>query len=179
MTKNVLVISTTFRTGGNSDTLADEFIKGAESQGHYVEKISLREKQIGFCKGCLSCQKTGKCVIKDDAAAIVEKMRQSDVIVFATPIYYYEMSGQLKTLLDRANPLYPSDYKFRDIYFLASAADTDSHAFDYAAGGIRGWISCFPKAVLKETVFGAGVTDAGDIKGTPAAGQAYKAGCRI
>lgn len=81
MTKNVLVISTSMRKGGNSDTLADSFAKGAERQGNTVEKISLAGKKIGFCIGCLSCQKTQKCVLKDDAAEIVEKMKNADVIV--------------------------------------------------------------------------------------------------
>ena len=92
--------------------LAEAFIDGARQAGHEVEKVSLKDKTIGFCKGCLACQKTGSCVIRDDAGAIVEKMMHSDVLVFATPIYYYEMSGQMKTLLDRANPLYTADYAF-------------------------------------------------------------------
>ena len=54
-------------------------------------------------------------------------MHDADVIAFATPIYYYEMCGQLKTLLDRANPLYPSDYRFRDIYMLTSAAENEEY----------------------------------------------------
>lgn len=74
---------------------------GARRAGHEVEKVSLKDKTIGFCKGCLACQKTGSCVIRDDAGAIVEKMLHADVLVFATPIYYYEMSGQMKTMLDR------------------------------------------------------------------------------
>lgn len=73
-------------------------------------KNNNQRKNIRFCKGCLACQKTQHCVINDDAPAIVAKMHDADVIVFATPIYYYEMCGQLKTLLDRANPLYSSDY---------------------------------------------------------------------
>ena len=156
MTKNVLIISTSLRKGGNSDTLADNFAKGAAEKGHHVEKISLLHKQIAFCRGCLSCQKTEKCVIKDDANEIVEKMKNADVLVFATPVYYYEMSGQMKTLLDRANPLFPSDYKFRDIYLLASSAEDDKSAMDGAINGLGGWIACFPKTSLKGVVYGIG-----------------------
>ena len=76
--------------------------------------------------------KTGHCVLKDDVAGIMAKVKESEVVVFATPIYYYEMCGQMKTLLDRLNPLYESDYKFRDIYMLATAADDDAHAIDKA-----------------------------------------------
>lgn len=133
--KKVLVLSSSLRKGSNSETLAQEFAKGAAEAGNKVEFESLRGKKIGFCMGCLACQKKGKCVIKDDAPAITKKMESADVIVFATPIYYYEMSGQLKTMLDRANSLYASDYKFREIYLLTSAADTDAKAMNIAKRG--------------------------------------------
>lgn len=112
MTKKVLVISTSLRNQSNSEILADSFIEGAEAAGNVVEKLSLKDKKIDFCKGCLACQELHKCVIEDDAVAIAEKMKQADVIAYASPIYYYEMSGQMKTLLDRANSLYPSNYAF-------------------------------------------------------------------
>ena len=104
MAKNILILSASLRAGSNSETLANAFADGARAAGHTVEIVSLRGKQIAFCRGCLACQTLGKCVIDDDAVAITEKMQHADVIVFATPIYYYEMSGQLKTMLDRANP---------------------------------------------------------------------------
>ena len=116
MSKNILVISTSPRKGGNSDCLADEFVRGAREAGNQVEKVTLYDKTIGFCKGCLSCQNTQHCIIHDDAETIAQKMLTADVIAFATPIYYYGMCGQMKTMLDRANPLFPSDYQFRDIY---------------------------------------------------------------
>lgn len=94
----VLVISTSLRAKSNSDILTEKLIEGAKASGHDVEHISLKGKSIGFCIGCLSCQKTQKCVIKDDAVEIAEKVKNADTIVFATPIYYYEMSGQMKTL---------------------------------------------------------------------------------
>lgn len=176
MSKNVLVISSTLRKGGNSEALAQEFAKGAKDAGHNVEFITLQDKEIKFCKGCLACQKIGHCVIKDDSNEIVEKMEQAEVIAFASPIYYYEMSGQLKTLLDRANALFSLNYKFRDIYFLSTAADGDSHAADIATNGIGGWIACFAKAQLKGTVFGAGVEAVGDIQNNSAMKEAYEMG---
>ena len=173
MVKNVLAISSTLRKNGNSEILAREFLRGAQESGHNVEFITLQNKDIKFCKGCMACQKMGSCVIKDDSNEIVEKMKNADVIVFATPIYYYEMSGQLKTLLDRANCLYDFDYKFRDIYFIATAADSDSHSADIAIAGIKGWISCYEKSKLKGKILGAGVDDIGAIKDKPAMKQAY------
>lgn len=179
MAKNVLVISSTLRKNGNSDVLAKEFLRGAKDTGHNTEFVTLQDKDIKFCKGCLACQKIGTCVIKDDSNAIAEKMKNADVIAFATPIYYYEMCGQLKTLLDRANCLYSSDYKFRDIYFLATAADGSSHAADIALNGIRGWIACFAQAQLKGAVLGAGAGAVGDIQNNPALKQAYDMGMGV
>ena len=109
MSKKVLVISTSPRKGGNSDVLADEFVRGAQEGGNSVEKVTLYDKTIGFCKGCLACQSTQRCVIRDDADAIAQKMLTADVIAFATPIYYYGMCGQMKTMLDRSNPLFSAD----------------------------------------------------------------------
>ena len=179
MSKQILVISTSPRKGGNSDTLADEFIRGARQAGNRVEKISLHDKTIGFCRGCLSCQSTGRCVIRDDADAIAQDMLTADVIVFATPIYYYGMCGQMKTMLDRANPLFPSDYQFRDIYLLAAAAEEEEHTVDGAIAGLQGWISCFEKARLAGTVFAGGVTSVGEVQGHPALKQAYEMGKNV
>lgn len=179
MNKNILVISTSLRNHSNSEVLADAFIEGAESGGNYVEKISLKGKSIAFCKGCLACQKTQKCVIGDDAITIAEKMRNADVLVFATPIYYYEMSGQMKTLLDRANPLFSSDYAFREVYMLTTAAEDDADVPKKAISGLLGWIDCFEKAVLSGDVFAGGVTDEGEIAEHPALKEAYNMGKSI
>ncbi len=179
MAKNVLVISSTMRKNGNSEVLAQEFVKGAKDAGNNVEFITLRDREIKFCKGCMACQSLKTCVIKDDSNEVVEKMKNADVIAFASPIYYYEMSGQLKTLLDRGNPLYSSDYKFKDIYFLATSADTNPHSADIAAKGIKGWISCFAGVELKDVILGAGAEGVGDIVNNPAMLQAYNAGLKV
>lgn len=163
MSKKVLIISTSPRKGGNSDILADAFGKGAQEAGHSVLHVSLRDKSINFCKGCLACQKTQRCIMHDDADAIVQQMGTAEVLVFATPVYFYDMCGQMKTLLDRSNPLFPSDYAFRDIYLLASAADGEKNAIDGTLTGLQGWISCFEKASLKGLVRGVGATAPGDI----------------
>ena len=179
MSKKVLVISTSPRKGGNSEQLADACIRGAQEAGNQVEKITLYDKTIGFCKGCLACIHTQRCVIRDDADTIVQKMLTADVIVFATPIYYFGMCGQMKTLLDRANPLYSADYSFRDIYLLAAAAEEEESTVDGAVTGLEGWIVCFEKARLAGTVFAGGVTSVGEIEGHPALKQAYELGVSI
>lgn len=103
-------------------------------------------------------------------------MCAADVIVFATPVYYYEMSGQMKTILDRANLLFVRDYSFRDVYMLATAAESSDHAVQRAVNGLNGWIACFGKARLAGIVFAGGVTDAGDITGHDALQKAFDMG---
>ncbi|MCI8336145.1 MAG: flavodoxin family protein [Peptococcaceae bacterium] len=179
MTKKVFVISSSLRNHSNSESLADAFLEGAAAAGHQVEKVSLKDKNIAFCKGCLACREKLKCVITDDAIAIAEKMKVADVIAFATPIYYYEMSGQLKTLLDRANPLYSSGYDFREIYLLSAAEDDEDGVDEGVIHGLGGWIACHEKCHLAGTVFAGGVTDAGDIKGHAALEKAYEMGKSI
>ena len=179
MSKKVLVLSTSPRKGGNSDRLADEFARGAREAGNIVEKICLSDKTIGFCKGCLACQRTQSCVLRDDAAAIVQSMLTADVIAFATPVYYYGMCGQMKTMLDRSNPLYSADYRFGDIYLLAAAAEKEESTVDGTVNGLQGWVACFEKARLAGTVFAGGVTSVGEIQGHPALQKAFEMGRSI
>ncbi len=176
MAKKVLAIATSLRRGGNSERLADEFLRGAEEAGCRVEKIFLGDYELNFCKGCLACQKTGRCVINDGAAEIIGKMKEADVIAFATPIYYYEMSGQMKTLLDRANPLFPGEYAFRGIYLFTAAADESEEADERALCGLQGWIECFDKAELRGSVLASGAEGVGDVKGSHALARANAMG---
>ena len=174
--KKVVVISTSLRPGSNSNALAERFAEGAKAAGHEVEFISLRGKEIKFCIGCLSCQKTGECVFKDDVPAIMDKVLNANVICWTTPIYYYEMSGQMKTLIDRMNAMYPKDYKFRDIYLLTTAAEDEEHTSKRAESGLQGWIDCYEKATLKSHLFCGGVNDPREISGNTKLEEAYELG---
>ena len=198
MAKKICVIKTSLRLNSNSDQLADAFIQGAKESGNSVEEISLKDKNIAFCKGCLACLKLGECVIKDDANSITEHIKQADVIVWATPIYYYEMSGQMKVMIDRANSLYTSNYQFRDVYLLSTAAENEEGVDkrDYvveqdarnsavplldkrAINGLKGWVNCYPKAHFVGSVFAGGVDIPNSIKDHPALKKAYEMGRAI
>lgn len=179
MSKKVLIITSSLRNNSNSGEMADAFMKGAVAAGNQVEIISLAGKHIEFCKGCLACQKTKICVINDDTIEIVEKMLNSDVLVFASPIYYYSIAGQLKTMLDRANPLYPSEYKFRDVYFLSCAAEDHEETVVGARTAIEGWVACFAKAKLSGVVFAGGVGAPGEIKDHKALKESYTMGQNV
>ena len=174
--RKVIVISTSLRPGSNSDILADKFVEGAKAAGNEVEKISLVGKDIQFCKGCLACQKLGRCVINDDVNSIMAKVLQADVVAWATPIYYYEMSGQMKTLIDRMNAMYPLDYQFRDVYLLATAAEDAEHTPKRAEAGLMGWIDCYPKSRLAGTLFCGGVKTAREIDGNAKLQEAFELG---
>ena len=177
--KNILIVSTSPRKNSNSEALALAFADGAKAAGHEVNFVSLRGKTVNFCRGCFACQEKLRCVIHDDADEICQRALTADVLVFATPIYYYEMSGQLKTLLDRLNPLFPSDYAFRDVYLLTAAAEDESMVPKRAISGLEGWIACFERARLAGTVFMGGVTEAGEKPEHPALEEARRMGRSI
>jgi multimeric flavodoxin WrbA len=174
--KRVIVISTSLRRGSNSEMLAGKFVEGALSAGNDVEKISLMGKNIQFCKGCMGCQKLGRCVIKDDVNDIMEKVLEADVVAWATPIYYYEMSGQMKTLIDRMNAMFLLDYKFRDVYLLTTAAEDEESTPKRAEIGLSGWIDCYPKSRLVGTLFCGGVNDPREIEGNAKLQEAFEMG---
>lgn len=155
--KKVLIISSSLRGGSNSEILAHETEKGAIDAGHEVEFINLKGKNIKFCIGCLSCQKTLQCVQKDDMNGIIDKVQNADAIIFATPIYYYEMSGQLKTFLDRCNPLFPQNNKFTDVYLITSSYDNAPNAADRAINGLKGWVECFEQSRFTGAIIGGGL----------------------
>ena len=86
---------------GSSNMLAEHFKRGAEETGHSVEIIDTAHADIHLCTGCIHCGYEGPCVQKDDVENIRKKILDADMLVFVTPLYYYGMSAQLKTMIDR------------------------------------------------------------------------------
>lgn len=176
MSKKILVLSASPRKGGNSDTLCDEFIRGAKEAGNQPEKIFLRDKKIGYCTGCGVCNRTSSCVQKDDMAEIIEKMVEADVIVLATPVYFYTMDAQMKTLIDRTVPRY-TEMKNKEFYYIVTAADTEVSNMEKTIEGFRGFtLDCLDGAVEKGIIHGVGAWEKGEILHTPAMAQAYELG---
>jgi multimeric flavodoxin WrbA len=179
MSKHVLVISASPRKGGNSDSLCDEFIRGVQESGNQAEKIFLASRKIGYCIGCGVCNTTHKCVQKDEMAEILDKMVDADVIVLATPVYFYTMDAQMKTLIDRTVPRY-TEIQNKDFYFIVAAADTEQKMMDRTIEGFRGFTQdCLTGAREKGIIYGTGAWQAGEIKGTPAMKQAYEMGRNV
>lgn len=176
MTKKILVLSGSFRKGGNSDTLCDQFIKGAAEAGHEVEKVFINDKKINYCRGCGVCNTTHQCIQKDDMAEILDKMVKADVIVMATPVYFYTMNGQMKTLIDRSVPRY-DEIIGKEFYFIVAAADGNENNMRKTIEGLRGFTEdCLPDAKEKGIIYGTGAWQIGDIKSSLAMQRAYEMG---
>ncbi len=174
--KKVLVLSASPRRGGNSDILCDQFVRGAQDAGHAVEKVFLRDRNIGYCLGCGVCNRTHQCVQKDDMKEILDKMVEADIIVMATPVYFYAMDGQMKTFIDRTVPRY-TEITDKDFYFIMTAADTDKQSLARTVEGFRGFTEdCLDGAREKGILYGVGAWQAGEIRNTPAMEEAYQMG---
>lgn len=177
--KNVLILSSSPRRGGNSDTLCDQFMRGAIEAGHSVEKIFLRDKTINYCTGCSTCSMHGKpCPQKDDMAEILTKMVSADVIVMATPVYFYTMSAQMKTLIDRCCGLY-TKMSNKEFYFIVTAAENDQPKMERTIDTFQGFLDCLNNPTIKGVVYGLGVWHVGDIKGNKSLAESYQMGKQI
>ncbi len=176
MNRKVLVLSSSPRKGGNSDLLCDQFLMGAKEVGHHAEKIFLKDKKINYCTGCGTCLNGGKrCPQKDDMAEVLEKMIAADVMVMATPVYFYTMSAQMKTLIDRTCSRY-TEIVNKKFYFIVTAADSSKRAMERTLEGFRAFTSCLKGAKEKGIIYGTGAWNIGDIKGKPAMKEAYERG---
>ena len=177
MNKKVLVISASPRKGGNSDTLCDEFMKGAIDSGNAVEKIFLRDKKINYCTGCGFCNTNDytACSQKDDMALILDKMVIADVIVMATPVYFYTMCGQMKIMIDRCCARY-TEITNKEFYFIIAAAEDNKAMMERTIDGFRGFLDCLEGPQEKGTVYGIGAWKIGEIKDTPYMQEAYNMG---
>ncbi|MDD4359344.1 MAG: flavodoxin family protein [Syntrophaceticus sp.] len=179
MSKKVLIISASPRRSGNSDLLCDQFMLGAKESGNQAEKIFIRDKKINFCLACDTCKGNGGiCVQKDDMKEILDKMIAADVIVMATPVYFYAMSGRMKTLIDRTYPKY-TEIKDKEMYFIITAADGREQYMQRTIECFRGFTSCLDGVKEKGIIYGLGAWKAGDVQGSQAMEQAYEMGKNV
>lgn len=174
--KNVLILSGSPRKEGNSDILCNEFAKGAEESGNKVEKIRVADKKIGYCHGCYYCTShNGECAIKDDMAEILQKMIDADVIVLASPVYFYSIDAQLKALIDRTVARW-TEVKNKEFYYIATCADEENQSIETTLSCFRGYADCVDGAVEKGVIYGVGAYEKGKIKFSPAFKRAYEMG---
>jgi multimeric flavodoxin WrbA len=142
---------------------------------HHVEKVVLAEKKVNYCTGCYACKGNGRCAQKDDMTQILDSMIAADVIVLATPVYFYTMCAQMKTVIDRCVARY-TKITNKEFYFIVAAADGNKSALKPTIEGFRAFTSCLPGAKEKDIVYGTGAWEIGDILTSPAMKQAYEMG---
>lgn len=178
MSKKVLILSGSPRKGGNSDVLCDEFMRGALESGNEVEKIRVAEKKIGYCRSCSACENTGVCAIKDDMAELMQKILDTDVLVLASPVYFYAVDAQLKTVIDRTYVRW-QEVKNKEMYYIMTAADEGRESMDTTLACFRGYAACVEGSVEKGVIYGTGVYDKGEVLETPAMKEAYEMGLSV
>lgn len=177
MLKKVLAIAASPRKGGNSDILCDQFLNGAKEAGHSVEKIYLHKEKLGYCMGCYACRETKKCVQKDKGNEILQKMVDADVILFASPVYFYSVNGQLKTLIDRTLPRY-QEFSGK-AYLILTAADSDEDAVNGAVSDYESFLRMTPALKDAGHIYGLNAWSKADVIGKPSIIEAFEAGKNI
>lgn len=176
MSKKVLILSGSPRKGGNSDILCDEFMRGAQESGNEVEKLRISAKKIAPCHGCYYCTNHGgECAQKDDMAEVLQKMIDADVLVLASPVYFYSIDAQLKAVIDRTVARW-LEVKDKEFYYIVTMADEPKTSADTTLACFRGYAECVEGAVEKGVIIGNGVYEPGKVNGTPAMEQAYQMG---
>ncbi len=174
--KKVLILSGSPRKGGNSDLLCDQFLKGAQEAGHAVEKIRICEKKIAPCLGCYYCQThKDQCAIKDDMPALVDKIMAADVLVLATPVYFYSINAQLKAVIDRCVRSWER-ISHKEFYYIMTAAEDATHTMDTTLACLRGFADCLEGSKERGVLYGKGTYGKGEVKNLPVYEEAYHMG---
>ena len=184
MSKNILILNGSPRMKGNTAMLCDAFTEGARSAGHVVTRFDLQKMNI---HGCLGCVKGGKdasspCVQKDDMLKIYPAYREADIVVLASPMYYWGFSGQLKTAFDRlfavaeCNPGYANPKK--DCALIMAAEGNSMENWKPALDYYQSLLGFLEWKDLGHVLAG-GVFDAGAVAGTPVLDKAFRFGASL
>mgnify|MGYP004485566275 FL=1 len=174
--KKVLILEGSPRRSGNSTILSDEFARGAEEAGCSVEKLRVAGKKISGCLGCNACYRNGGvCIQRDDMEEVRNKMLAADVIVLASPIYFYSMTSQMKAVIDRTYAFY-QQLEGKTFYFIISCGATEASYTETMLAALRGFTCCVPNAKEGGAVLGISAMEAGEIRGSKAMTEAYELG---
>ena len=162
---NILILMGSPRKNGNTSILCDEFASGAEEAGHRVEKINVADKTIKGCLGCNGCQRNGgKCIQKDDMSELYEKILSADVVVLASPIYYYTWAAQLKAVIDRTYALLSTMHN-KVFYLISTCMSPDESWCKMMIDGFRNYLACYDETVTEGGyLFGFETGEPGDVK---------------
>ncbi len=174
----ILVLTGSPRKNGNSATLAESFIKGAEEAGHHIERFDAAFKEVHPCVACNHCGMNGPCVFNDDFNFVREHIVDADAVVFATPMYYFGISAQLKAVIDRFYAINGQIHRPKKAVLLMTYANT-------AASEAKPIVSHYETLLnyLGWTdagrVIASGVWPVGAVEGTKYPRQAYELGKKI
>jgi multimeric flavodoxin WrbA len=176
---NILILLGSPRKGGNTELLVEAFKKGA-AEHHHVEVVSVRDYKVNPCMGCNVCFKNeiNTCAQTDDMAIIYEKMSQADMLVIASPVYFYSISAQLKAIIDRLHNPIRDTFHIRKMALLLVGAASLPELFDAILTEYNLCLNFFNIEDVGKVLV-RGVKDKGDIKNTDALDEAYKLGQNI
>jgi multimeric flavodoxin WrbA len=176
---NILILSGSPRRGGNTELLVEAFVKGA-SQKHHVEVVSVHDYKVNPCMGCNACFKNenNACIQKDDMCLIYDKMAVADMLVIASPVYFYGLSAQLKAVIDRFHNPIRDTYHIKKTALLFVGAASLPELFD---GILAQYQLCLNFFKLEDAgrVLVRGVKDKGDIRNADALHEAFHLGSNV
>lgn len=179
--KSVLILSASPRRGGNTDMLCDEFARGAKEVGAEVEKLFLSDYHVDLFREIdtyMQPDSVAKALARDDARIIIDKMLAADVIVLASPVYYLNINGQMKNLIDRTFYCFMR-LKDKEFYYITACADQEPYAADCAIEGFRGFVRCLPNPTERGMVKATGMGRKGGVKGSHYMQEAFELGKTI
>lgn len=184
MAKNILVLNGSPRPHGNTETLADALLQGASEAGHAGEKVNIRSMDIKPCLGCYQCAagKGNPCVQKDDMRRVYDALAKADVVVFASPLYWWHFTAQMKTVIDRIFALAAANEMHlpkKEAVLIIAAEDARPENFEQI---VPYYQTCLVKNLNwtdRGMLLAGGVNLPGDVEKTPFLKEARKLGASL
>lgn len=178
--KNVLILMGSPRKKGNTSILCDAFARGAMEAGNRVEKIDIQGMKINGCLGCNACQRNGgRCVQKDDMQDLYLKIAEADIVVLASPVYFYTWTAQLKAVLDRTYAMIAT-IKDKTFYMISTCMSPDVTWCQMMIDSFHNYVICFDDSNTEGGyVFGYECGAPGDVEKTDAVQKAFEMGKAI
>ncbi|MCL2164139.1 MAG: flavodoxin family protein [Oscillospiraceae bacterium] len=179
MSKNIVVLSGSPRKNGNTDRLAAAFVEGAESADMKVTLFRVADMNIAGCRGCNHCfEEKGVCVQKDDAQSILDALKDADVFVLASPIYFFSLSAQLRLAIDRTYALISVGSPAKKSALLITCGDNSERSADGAVATYKGMCSHAGRDDAG-IIIATGLHEPDDIEGRPELERARALGREI
>lgn len=172
--KSILILSSSPRRGGNSEQLCLQFKKGAEETGNTVEMLNINDYDIRYFDQ-REYDRQASAALTDDAAVIIAKMKEADVIVLSSPVYFNNMTGQMKALIDRVYG-YEKDLGGKEFFYISTSTDRSEEGVNCVFDAFHGFAVCLYESVERGVIKGNGARNRGDIDSHPAMQQAYEMG---